>query len=175
MGIRDITERVTAELVQGQSRRDIFNLLVSKDPAAAGKIAYCIASVPEEALRRKYLKQNALLCVLLVLCAVLNMESGLPINPGEPTIFLVLTTTVPIVFSYFVYRFHGGVYRITALWFIVELLEIVLLTGASDGVAVLRLFTLFFIVALSFYLARKVFPHLGLLGPKKDGTGHYQL
>ncbi len=175
MGIRDITEKVMAELQQGRSRREVFNNLISIEPAGAGKIAYCIASVPKEELRQKYIKQNAILCILLIVCSVLNLKAGLPINPGDPTIFLVLGSAVPLVFSYFVYRFHGGVYRLAGIWFIVDLLETLLLTGAPDGTAILRLFTLFFIVLLSFSLARKVFPNLGILGPGKDGSGHYYL
>lgn len=175
MGIRDITERVLAELQQGRSRREIYNSLANQAPEDAGKIAYCIASIPEEELRKKYIKYNAILCILLVVYSVLNIESGLPLNPGDPTIFLVLTSAVPLVFSYFVYRFHGGIYRVVGIWFLIDLLETVLLTGAPDGIAALKLFTLFFIITLSFSLGRKVFPNLGVLGPKKDGSGHYAL
>lgn len=175
MGIKEITERALAQIVQGTSRRDIFAGMIAANPADAGKIAYCIASIPEDSLRAKYLRHNALLCLLLIVYSVLTIITGLPIPQGEPTIFLVLTSSVPLIFCYFIFRFHGGIYRLMGIWFLVDLFETVLLTGTPDGLSALKLLTLFFIVTLSFLIGRKVFPHLGILGPKKDGSGHYQL
>lgn len=175
MGTRDISDRVLAELEQGKSREDIFMHLSSTAPTDAGKIAYCIASIPENNLRRKHLNSNALLCVLLVAYSVLTALTGLPLEPGEPTIFLVLTTIVPLIFCYFVFRFHGGVYRLAGIWFLIDLLETVLFVGAPNGLSVIKLLTLFFIVILSFLIARKVFPNLGILGPKRDNSGKYIL
>lgn len=175
MGIRDISEQVMAALEQGRSKQEIFNSLVSSAPAEAGKIAFCIASVPQTEMRKKYLFANALLCILLVCYSILNAMSELPVEPDEPTLFIVLTSLVPLIFAYFVFRFHGGVYRLTGIWFLIDLLENVLLKGAPDGLSTLILLVVFAIVALSFLIARKVFPNLGILGPKKDSNGKYLL
>ncbi len=175
MGLRTISDRVFIELQQGRSREDIFKALCSDMPSDEAKIAYCIASVPKDNLRLKYIRLNGVLFLLLVVCSALTLMSGLPIQEGDPTIFLAITTAVPLLFSYFVFRFHGGVYRLAGIWFIIELLESVLLTGAPDGVAVLRVFVLFFIVVISFLIARKVFPNLNILGPKRDISGNYLL
>jgi hypothetical protein len=175
MGIRDISEKVMAALEQGRSRADIFKSLAASMPSETGKIAYCIASVPQTEMRKKYLFSNALLCVLLVVYSLLNAMSELPVEPGEPTLFIALTSLIPLVFSYFVFRFHGGVYRIAGIWFLIDLIERILLTGAPDGLAALILLVLFAIVILSFLIARKVFPHLAILGPKKDSSGNYLL
>lgn len=175
MGIRGITERVLAQLEQGRSRKEIYEQLTGEAPAEAVKIAYCIGSVPENALRRKYLTFNGALFLLLLIYGVLTFITGMPVEPGEPTIFIVLTSAIPFVFAYFVFRFHGGVYRLSGIWFLIDLLETVLLVGAPDGLAALRLLVLFFVVVLSFRVGRKVFPHLGVLGPKKDETGEYLL
>ena len=175
MGIREISEQVMAALEQGRTKGEIFKELVSSAPTEAGKIAYCIASVPQREVRKKYLNFNAVLCVLLVVYSLLNAMSELPVEPGEPTLFIVLTSLIPLVFSYFVFRFHGGVYRLAGIWFLIDLIEKILLTGAPDGLSALILLVLFAIVALSFLIARKVFPNLGLLGPKKDENGNYLL
>jgi len=90
-------------------------------------------------------------------------------------LFLVITTIVPLVFTYFIFRFHGGVYRLAVIWFSIDLLETILLTGAPNGVAAARLLVLFFIVVLAIFIGRRVFPNLGVLGPKKDESGHYKL
>lgn len=175
MGIKEITESALAQLEHGSSRREIFTSMSAANPADTGKIAYCIASIPEDSLRARYLRYNAVLCLLLIIYSVLSIITGLPIPQGEPTIFLALTAGVPLVFCYFTYRFHGGIYRIMGLWFLVDIFETALLKGASDGLYVLKLLTLFFIVTLSFLIGRKVFPNLRILGPKKDASGHYQL
>ena len=109
MGIREINGIVTAALEEGRSRSDIFNSLSSSSPAEAAKIAYCIASVPYDEVRKKYLFLNALLCVLLVVYSALNVLTELPVEEGETTLFIALTSLVPLVFSYFVFRFHGGI------------------------------------------------------------------
>ena len=175
MGIRDISDRVLAELQKGRSRNDIYTNLSGSAPSDAGKIAYCIASVPENSLRKKYIMLNAAMCILLVVYSILTALSGFPLEPGEPTIFLLITSVIPLVFSYFVFRFHGGVYRLAGIWFLIDFLETVLLTGAPNGIAILKALTLFVIVTLSFLIGRKVFPNLGILGPKRDDSGNYIL
>lgn len=175
MGIRDISDRVLAELERGCSRKEIFSMLAASSPDASGKIAYCIATVPDTGLRKKYLRYNAVLCLLLVIYSVLAAITGLPIKQGEPTIFLLITVVVPIVFAYFIFRFHGGVYRLAGIWFLVDLLESVLLSGTPDGLSVIKLLVLIFVVVLSFLIGIRVFPNLGILGPKKDESGNYKL
>jgi hypothetical protein len=175
MGLRDISDKVVAEIQHGRSKRDIFASLSAQEPSAAGKIAYCIASVPDKALRQKYLRLNSLLFLLLITCSVLTLLSGLPLEEDEPTIFLAITTVAPLLFAYFIFKFHGGVYRLAGIWFLIDLLESILLTGAPDGTAALKTVTLFFIVIIAIFIARKVFPGLGVLGPKKDNSGNYLL
>lgn len=175
MNLRDISDKVLAEFERGRSREDVFRSLRAEHPTDAGKIAYCIASTPDENTRTRYLKHNALLCLLLMAYAVLTLAAELPIEFDQPTLFILINTLLPLVFLYFVYRFHGGVYRIAGIWASMDLLEALLLTGAPDGIATVRLLVIFLVAALSFYLARKVFPNLGILGPKRDNSGSYLL
>ena len=175
MNIRDISDQVLAEFERGKSREEVFQALQSKHPEQLGKIAYCIASTPDRQLRASYLKHNALLCLLLIAYAVLTLTVELPIEFDQPTIFILLKVSIPLIFLYFVYRFHGGVYRIAGIWALLDLLETLLLTGAPDGISAVRLMVVFFVVVLSFLLARKVFPNLRILGPKRDSSGNYLL
>lgn len=175
MRMLDISNTVLAELENGQSRKHILQHLVTSSPKDVAKIAYCIASTPRSNLRQKYLKHNAILCVLLVLYSVLTVLTAMPIDLSQPTIFLLITTVLPLIFSYFIFRFHGGTYRLIGCWYLLDLLETILLTGVPDGLAALKLMSLFFVITLSFYIARKVFSHLQLIGPKKDTDGNYLL
>ncbi len=173
--MRDISDRVLAELQDGKSRTEIFQNLRKTQPQDTGKIAYCIASIPEDPLRERLLKHNALLCLLLIAYSVLTLLVELPIEPDQPTLFILIKTILPLLFLYFVFRFHGGIYRLAAIWSLIDLLEAVLLTGAPNGTAALRVVVIFLVVVLAFHIGRNGFPNLGILGPKKDASGNYLL
>lgn len=175
MGLLDITNAISADLESGLSREEIFKKYVQAAPAEAAKYAYCIASIPAAILRKKYLKLNSLLLVLLVAYAALTVLAALPIDLTKPTIFLLLRTLVPIIFAYFVFHFHGGVYRLITIWCLFDLAEDILLTGAPTLAAALKLLVLFFVIVLAFFISRKVFPNLKVFGPKRDADGKYIL
>ncbi len=175
MGLLASSNTITAELESGLSREEIFKRHIKSDPAGAAKYAYCIASIPTPALRKQYLTVNALLSLLLVAYAVLTVLAELPINFQEPTLFILIRTLLPLVFAYFTFRFHGGSYRLISIWFLFDLAESILLTGAPTLAAALKLLVLFFVIVLAFLIARKVFPNLRVLGPRRDSEGNYLL
>ena len=175
MGFLQVSNKITAELEAGVSREEIFSRLSQKKPEETTKYAYCIASIPTKTLRKKYLTLNALLAVLFVAYAVLIVLAELPIDLNQPTIFILIKSLLPLVFAYFTFHFHGGAYRLMGIWCIYDLLENLLLTGVPTPIAAIKLLVLFTVIVLSFYIARKVFPHLGILGPKKDPSGNYIL
>ena len=175
MGLLDITNAISADLESGLSREEIFKKYVRATPAEAAKYAYCIASIPKAALRKKYLTLNGLLLVLLVAYAALTVLAELPIDLQKPTIFILLRTLVPIIFAYFVFHFHGGVYRLITLWCLFDLAENLLLTGAPTLTAALKLLALFFVIVLALFISKKVFPNLKVFGPKRNADGNYFL
>lgn len=175
MRMLDISNKVLAELENGNSRETIFQRLSTSSPKDIAKIAFCIASTPRSELRQKYLKHNGTLCVLLTMYSVLTVLAAMPIDLSQPTLFLLIKTVLPLIFSYFVFRFHGGVYRLIGYWYLLDLLETILLTGVPNGTAALKLLTLFFVITLSFRIAKNVFGHLRLIGPKKKSDGSYIL
>ncbi len=175
MGLLTISNEIIAEMEGGLNREEIFQKHVESNPSGAAKYAYCIASIPTSVLRKQYMIINGLLTILLVLYAVITVLAELPINMDEPTLFILIKTLLPLVFSYFVFRFHGGIYRLAGLWCSYDLLESILLSGVATITDVIRLFVLFFVIVLTFTIARKVFPHLKVLGPKRDSNGNYFL
>lgn len=175
MGLLDISNEISAELEAGISREEIFQKHIKSNPAGATKYAYCIASIPTPIIRKQYLTINALLSLLLVVYAVLIVLAETPIDLDKPTIFILIKTLVPLVFAYFTFRFHGGVYRLMGLWFLYDFFESVLLAEMSTITVALKLLVLFFVIVLAFYIARNAFPNLKLLGPKQDSNGNYLL
>ena len=175
MGLLSISNEIIAELESGLSREKIFQNHVTSNPSGAAKYAYCIASIPSAVLRKQYLLSSGLLTILLILYAVLTVLAELPIDMDKPTLFIVMKTLLPLIFTYFVFRFHGGIYRLLGLWCSYDMLESILLNGVATITDAIRLLILFVIIALAFTIARKVFPHLKLLGPKRDTNGNYLL
>ncbi len=175
MGLRNISNEIIAEMESGLSREEIFQKHVKSNPSEAMKYAYCIASIPTPTLRKQYLVTNGLLSILLVCYAAITVLAELPIDINEPTIFILIKTLLPLIFSYFVFRFHGAIYRLIGLWCLYDLLENILLNGIASIPDALRLLILFFVIVLTFTIARKVFPNLKVLGVKRDTNGNYSL
>ena len=175
MGVKGISGRVTQELHSGKSREEIFQLLSGEMPGQQDRIAYTIASVPNEVLRKRYLYLNILLFLLLIGAGALALMSSFPSEDEGLSFFLLVTTIVPLVIAYFVLRFYGGIYKVCAVWFLVDLAETFFFTGFADNVSLIKLFFSFLIVLISFFIAHRVFPQLGFLGPNKKIDGTYML
>ncbi len=175
MELLAINNKILGQLVLGRSREEIFRDLSNKAPQDSAKFAYCLASIPHPGLRQKYLKHNALLFVLLLILAGLSLAAEWPIDFHQSTLFIVIKILVPLVFSYFVYHFHGGMYRLLGIWCLIDLTESLLLLNFTTGAGLAKVIVLTNIVGLTFFLASKVFPNLRTIGPKQDGQGRYLL
>ena len=175
MGMRDLHNSITAELSGGKERKEIFQELCKNNPGNEARIAYAIGSVPVEEKRRRCLKFNATLTLLLVLNGLFCLLSELPIDLQEPTLFIGLKTILPLIFCYFTFRFYGVVYRFISVWSFLDLVETVLLSVSTSANIFLpfKLLIVFLVMVLSWFIAREVFPNLGFLGPKKDRDGNY--
>ena len=175
MGLLAINKKIEKDLALGRSREEIFKELSRKSPSESAKFAYCLASIPHSGLRHKYLKHNGVLFLLLLALAGLSLASEWPIDFRQPTLFLVIKIFVPVVFSYFVFRFHGGVYRLLGIWCLIDLTESLFLLNFTTGASLSKVVFLVITIGLAFFLARKVFPNLGILGPQQDTHGRYIL
>ena len=139
------------------------------------RLLILLASIPYPELRHKYLKLNAFLFLLLLSLPFLNVMAEWPIDFREPTLFIAIKTIVPLLLAYFVFYFHGGIYRILGLWCLIDLLESLLLLNFTSGVGFAKAVLLFLIVVICFILSQKVFPNLKILGPRQDSQGRYLL
>ncbi len=173
MGLLSINNKIQAKLASGESRADIFHELSQASPSESGKFAYCINSIPTEELRKKYLLVNALLIISLSGYSILTLLSEFPLNLKEPTLFIFIKILVPLILGYFAFLFHGGLYRIIALWCAIDLFEAIMLSGFGSLLDLSRILILFACIFLSWHIAIKVFPHLTFLGPGKDRSGNY--
>lgn len=175
MGLLNINNKIQMKLATGESRTDIFHELSQASPSESGKFAYCINSIPTEKLRERFLIVNGLLIISLTGYSVLTFLSEYPFNFNEPTLFIFIKILVPLVFSYFAFHFHGGLYRVIGLWCAIDLLEAIALSGLGSLLDLSRIVMLFVCVFLSWLIAMKVFAHLSFLGPRKDRSGNYMI
>lgn len=175
MGIFAARKIINKQLADGVSREEVFQQLMRTDSSQAAKHAYAIATIPKTPIPERCLIANVVLLFALLFCSVLTVVMAFPIDLSKPTIFLLLQVVIPLVFMYFVFHYHGAIYRVSVIWFVVDFLEALAQFRQDSLVDSFRILCLFIILVMSVYLARKLFPHLGLLGPKKDTAGHYQL
>lgn len=175
MGLLNIYKGIQEELDRGASRIDIFNKFSAKTPADAPKFAYMLASIPYPEARKKFIVANAVLFLMLLALPVLTVMAEWPIDLKESTLFLTISLFVPLIFSYFVFHFHGGIYRLLGLWCGIDLLESILVLGFATPAGLGKTALLFCIVVLSFVIGKKVFPNLRFLGPRVDGQGNYMV
>lgn len=176
MNFNNINKTVNEELTRGKDRTALFQELCDK--ASAGqdkKIAFAIASVPIEQYRKDFTLTNIALCLLLVLNGVFAIFTELPVPAGENLILSFAKVLLPFFFCYFAYKFYGGIYRFTAIWALLELLETSVMTIATPptNLILFKILVLFTTMAMSWYVARKVFPHLGVFSAKRDAQGNF--
>ena len=177
MRIKDLHNRITAEIVGGKQPTELFQELSAQSPGNEAKIAYAIGCVPAEEKRKKYLKINGVLTLLLVLNSIFCLLAELPINLDEPTLFIALKTVLPLIFCYFTFRFFGAAYRFIAIWSLIDFLETAILSLATppNPFVAYKMLIVFLVMTLCWYIAIKVFPNIGVMGPKKGPDGKYIL
>lgn len=175
MGLLDVRNSIITQLEHGKTREEIFNRMVKEDPGRVSKIAFAVAAVPRDKLRRQYGHFNTTLFMALIGIALTGLLVELPVHSGESTLALVLRVVMPLILSYFVFHFHGGIYRILGFWCLFDLVEHLLLGHHLSVVGAVKALLLVVSVLLAFYIARKVFSHLQFFGPKQDQLGRYFL
>lgn len=173
MGLLNINNRIEKDLAAGHHRPDIFEKLSAESPANTAKYAYLLASIPYPERRRAFLKINAILFLLLLVLPCFTLMAAWPIDLKQSTLFLTIKVLVPFLFSYFVYHFHGGIYRFLGAWLIIDLLESLMLLEFTTGYELAKITLLVLSIGISFFLAKKVFPNLKFLGPRQDSDGRY--
>lgn len=176
MNFNNINKTVNEELARGKDRTQLFQDLCAK--ASAGqekKIAFAIACVPIEQFRKDFTLTNMALSILLALCGFLALFTELPVPDGENLVLSIAKVLLPFFFCYFTYKFYGGIYRFAAIWALLELLETSVMTVAAPPTTLIlfKILVLFTTMAMSWYVARKVFPHLGIFGVKRDAEGNF--
>lgn len=175
MGLAALTKEIEGLFQAGLTRHETLAKLAAESPSEVVKIAYAISAIPTPEKRSKYLRLNAVFTLLLVICSVLTLLSAFPIDMTKPTLFLAIKVIAPLVGCYFTFNFHGGVYRILALWFTFDLLEALALFNAANLASVLRIPALMLAILLALFIGLKVFPQLRIIGPKPDGKGSFML
>jgi len=113
--------------------------------------------------------------LLLIGLAGLSIAAEWPVDFQQSTLFIAIKFIVPLVFSYFVFHFHGGIYRLVGFWCLIDLAESLLLLGFTTGAGLAKIVVLTAIVVFSFFIAARVFPNLRLLGPRQNPEGRYLL
>ncbi len=175
MGLLDNKHKIFQKLAEGTTRQEIFTEFSEQSPEQSGKIAFAIASIPSEDSRKKYLLLNLFLFSLLIGYALLALTSSFSLGEDVDTFKLVLKTCIPLFLSYYVYHFHGGLYRFLAVWCAIELIMVLFKEGGHPLFIYSKGAILSAILFVTIFICLKVFPHFSFLNPKRDANGNYNL
>ncbi len=173
MGLLDNKNRIFNKLAQGMNRKEIFAEFSEQFPSESGKIAFEIGSIPTETLRKKYHYVNLSLFSILIGYALLALTAAMPLEGAMDTFILSLKTCIPFFFSYYVYHFHGGLYKFLGIWCLVEFIQVLFKEENAAVFTYSKVATLCVILSLTVVLCLKVFPHLAFLSCRKDDDGNY--
>lgn len=177
MSFNYLNKTIREDLLKGRSREDIFAERCEYTPPRQHKrLAFAIASIPEEEQRNEFAKTNLMLTIFLVLNGFLCALTVFPLLEQNSFIFSIVQVICPFSFCFFTLRFYGGVYKLIAIWTLLDLISSSLAVAiAPEPLGLAKVLVLLIVVVLSWHIARKVFPNLGLLGVKKNSDGSFKL
>ncbi len=175
MGLLENKNRIFQKLAEGKSRDEIYREFSEQSPDDEGRIAFSIGSIPTKESRKKYFMVNQFLFSLLIGYALLALTAAYPFD-GLMTVFiLMLKVCIPAFFSYYVYHFHGGLYRFLCVWCTIEMIDVTFKEEFHNIFSYSKGAVLVLILATTIFLCLKIFPHLGFLNAKKGDDGSYLL
>jgi hypothetical protein len=176
---RAVRERVET----GEPKRKIFDDLSQKGSPAL--TAALLAGAAGPGLRRRYSRLNSALVAIMLLGAALKIGAVVDAVRGLPlaaqVLLIALAPLINLLFLAEIARWRGYAYRIYGWLGVVSLLRSFRPDSIpTEGTGAILLFFLFLAItvsgiALSFYLAAKLFPDLGLFGARKDAAGSYRI
>lgn len=162
------------EVRAGGDRRAVFEKYKSKVPRDL-KLAMIVASTPQDPIPNTARILNAVLLVLLILAALskaLTAFTMLSDTSAMPILFgILLSILLPVIFAVAVAKWEGQVYLLLPLLCLLGILRAWMKYSSLD--AAIDTIFLLAIGAIAVVVKLMVFPHLGFLGVKKDGSGGY--
>jgi hypothetical protein len=173
---RALANTVRARLANGESRREVFAAL--SPSAGEPLVAFMIANVPTKANQEKFKTLNAVLVGLLILLAVMKIPAFILIAQNFPLVAAVFAglfiPMLNVCMAWEVAHYRGYAYRMTGFLGCVGLLKTLgapelweqdatgwMIAGFYFAVGIAT-------IALSFYLAKKLYPDLGFRSARKN-------
>ena len=179
---RQVLEVIEQKLNTGIGKQEIFEEL-SQNYSYEYTVAQLVAMTPPHSLKQRYKRLNQILIALLLFAALVKVLVALPILSRLPAVafpLLILVPALNVWFAMEIAKFKGYIYRPAGLLALAALFKAIL---PEDGIASyglagwviygLNCLLILAIAVLAFYLAKRLFPNYGLLGPKRDPKGNY--
>jgi hypothetical protein len=168
---KEVKTIIKEKLDQGISRNEIL-LELSEIYFDKSSLTGLVASYPnpERIIKYKYL--NNILLYFLIITIIFKILVGIILFSASSLLLIPLAFLLPIINIYFAFevsKYKGYIYNLLGILTVAGILRSL---GDLQGVyGVLDVMICLFIVLLSFYLGRKMFPNYGLFGVKKNQSG----
>jgi hypothetical protein len=175
---REAVKAAQADVKAGKDRHQVFEAYKGEF-ARPIQLAAVISGVAKEEEKRKAKGMNLALVVLLVVAGILKFLGVLgalwPTHVALALGLALVSLLIPFGFAYEINRFNGALYGILTFLAGLGIVNVALRIADGPIEALVDILLLAAILALSLNLRKKLFPGLGLLGPKKDNAGAYLL
>jgi cytochrome bd-type quinol oxidase subunit 1 len=170
-------KKLVAEKLLSQTPRKVILDELSSEYYDKDAIAKVISSIPTEKSKSEFKSLNSILIFLLLLASLLKLIVVFSFLSDVSLYALPFAIIFPLINIYFAWEirnYNGQLYKIIGLFGLMSMLK----SFGGDlqspfGIFVIAIAAL--ISFLAFYLGKKMFPNLGLMGPKKDASGEYIL
>lgn len=179
---KEALKEIESEMEAGLSRQEVFNKLSSKVKYRSDLLQY-LACVPEPELKKTYKGLNHFLFGILILIGALKTITALVITANISIYLIPLSLFIPFIVFYFaiqIWYFRGNMYRplfllgLASLLFGIRDIDKLIVTGTGE--TIINLFFTFmptiFVIIVSYYISKKVFPYYTSWGiPKEKELG----
>ena len=171
---KEALSKIQDRLQKNVSRQEILDEL-SEQYYEKSTIAQLIASTPDPQIKEQYKNLNNLLLGLLALTVLVKILTGIFLLSSVSVFLTPLAFVLPfmsILFAWEVWQYRGYIYNILGLLAIAGMLQTASKVKEFDAYFIIDVLIALSISGLAFYLGKKMFPHYGFFGPKKDADGN---
>ncbi len=176
-----LIKNMQKEFDSGESLQTIFTKYKSDD-IKDRKLAYIVSTLKDKELIAKYKRPKNILVGFMFIIAFLAvlMAYSIGVKPSENAevywVSMAITAFIPVIPILFLYGFLKSTYRVYLFYVVLTisfLPKSIASLSSGNTFAEIGFIVSMVILVLVLYLKNKVYPYMGLLGPKKGVADQY--
>lgn len=175
---REIVKSIEKLIKEGHTKDAIF-IILTKQYEDKNLIAKSLCRFADKDTREKNKLLNSILIALLVILGIINFLSMFGTIPDLPiSLLLIMAFFMPAIFIIEVSKYNGLSYNVLFFWTLAagfksleNNLREVQFSSTPFYMTISLFIFIFSIPILAFFLRKRMFPNIGLWGPRKNENG----